>query len=47
MAKEEKEAKNKFSIKNGECHSMTSMVKIEEEFDLDDVSNEKDDFSKY
>jgi hypothetical protein len=24
-----------------------TMVKIEEEFDLDDVSDEEDDFSKY
>jgi hypothetical protein len=47
-AKEEKEAKKKVSIKNGECHVMTPMVKIKEEFDLDDVlSNEEDDFSKY
>ena len=47
MAKEEKEAKKKVSIKNGECHVMTHMVKIEEEFDLDDVSDEEDDLSKY
>ena len=41
MAKEEKESKKKFSIKNDECHGMTPMVKIGEEFDLDDVSNEE------
>ena len=47
MAKEEKEAKKTVSTKNGECHVMTPMIKVGEEFDLNDVSDEEDDFSKY
>ena len=46
MAKEEKEEKKNVSIKNGKCHVTTPMVKIRAEFDLDNVLDEEDDFSK-
>ena len=43
---QKKGRKEKVFMKNGKCYAMTPMVRIGEEFGMDDVSTDEDGFSK-